>query len=180
MRTGLLVALASAVVIVSGACGSSGTSSKTPTTSACGAPVATAVSTSSCVGSGSQAPTAVGRLPDTSAHEPSAASFDGVAQEGLTLGKSDVPVKINLYQNFLCPHCRDFALQIMPAVIHDYVATGKASITFHDAALGGGVADTVHEAAHCAADQGKFWLAYLVLYQNFSDDPATTERTIEL
>src|SRR5262249_39048682 len=75
-----------------------------------------------------------------------------------------------LYQNFLCPHCRDFALDVLPSVINDYVKTGRVKIVFHDVAFGGNSAETAHDAAHCAGDQGKFWSAYLTLYENFSED----------
>jgi protein-disulfide isomerase len=115
--------------------------------------------------------------PGSPAGQLTIASFDGITQDGLRLGRSDAPLNIDLYQNFFCPHCQEFALQQLPLLIADYVAPGKATITFHDVAFNAGLADNPHEAAHCAADQDKFWQAYAVLYQNFSQDDATYAKT---
>ena len=92
----------------------------------------------------------------------------GVAPNAIE-GDANAPVKLDLYGNFLCLRCRNFARDVLPQLITDYVASGKVSITFHDTALGGGDSvENAQGAARCAADQGKFWPAFAVLYQNFS------------
>lgn len=182
VRYAILLTAAVLVSVVAVACGGSSNNATTPTTGACGAPVQTS-SAGSC--GGAAEPTVVVAKPGTTQPNSAAgqlnlASFDGIPQDGLRLGPSDAPLNIDLYQNFLCPHCQEFALQQLPLLISDYVVSGKASITFHDVALGGGNADNAHEAAHCAADQGKFWQAYTVLYQNFSQENATyTKANLE-
>lgn len=151
------------------ACGSGGgAKTATPASNACGAAVT--ASAGSCGGG-----TALRQAGSPAAGTPLASVGDILAslpQDGQTLGNAGAPLKIDLYQNFLCAHCREFALDVFPQIISDYVARGQVMITFHDTALGGGPADIAHEAARCAADQGKFWPAYFALYQNFSDDPA--------
>ena len=166
MRTILIAALAIIALGVLG-CGSGSKKTATPATGACGAP-ATAIA-SSC---GSTTPVAVTSA-GASGGTLTAASFDGVPQDGMTLGRADAPVKVDLYQNFLCPHCQEFALTMLPSLIRDYVASGKVGLTFHDAALGGGGAEIAHEAGRCAGAQGKFWPAYAALYQNFAQDETT-------
>src|SRR5581483_6895792 len=156
------------VTLLAVACGNGGSKSATPT------PAANPCGGASTAGCGDAT------TPDVRAATLTGATFAGVPQDGLTLGKADAPLTIDLYQNFLCPHCRDFAEAMMPQLIADYIATGRARIVFHDAALGPDEARLAHEAAHCAADQGKFWPAYAALYANFSDDPgAYTKASIE-
>jgi hypothetical protein len=156
------------VTLLAVACGNGGSKSATPT------PAANPCGGASTAGCGDAT------TPDVRAATLTSATFAGVPQDGLTLGEADAPLTIDLYQNFLCPHCRDFAEATMPQLIADYIATGRARIVFHDAALGPDEARLAHEAAHCAADQGKFWPAYAALYANFSDDPgAYTKASIE-
>lgn len=169
MRTILITALAIVALGVVGCGGGGAKKTATPATGACGAPAPATAIASSC---GSTTPLALTSV-SASAGTLTAASFDGVPQDGMTLGRADAPVQVNLYQNFLCPHCQEFALTMLPTLIRDYVTPGKVAITFHDAALGGGGADIAHEGARCAGAQGKFWPAYAALYQNFAQDETT-------
>ena len=107
---------------------------------------------------------------EPSAAASAASAIDGIPQDGQKIGSASAPLTINLYQNFLCPHCRDFALTMLPQLLADYVRPGKVAIQFHDTAFGGGPADVAHEAARCAADQGKFWPAYFAIYEAYSED----------
>jgi thioredoxin family protein len=100
------------------------------------------------------------------------APFEGVAQDELALGDPAAPVTIDLYQNFLCGHCADFAREIMPPLVTEYAAAGRVRFLFHHVPLGGGAAISAHEASQCAADQGRFWQAYAQLYANFSQETA--------
>lgn len=167
MRASLVVLIA--LLALSVACGSGSSVSKTstPASNACGVPVT--ASAGSCGGAGAVTKTA--STPAASSTSTSASYFDAsIPQSGETLGNAGAPLTINLYQNFLCPHCANFALTMLPQLITDYVATGKVAIVFHDTAFGAGPADVAHEAARCAADQGKFWPAYFAIYQAYSDD----------
>lgn len=170
--TALTVALVACV-----ACGGGGTKkASTASTGACGGPAPATAIASSC-GSTTPAPTESGGGPASGL---TGTSFDGVPQDGLMLGRADAPVKVELYQNFLCPHCQEFAETMLPLVIRDYVTPGKVAIIFHDAALGGGGADIAHEGARCAGDQGKFWPAYAALYAHLApDESAYTVQYVE-
>ncbi|HEX5475009.1 MAG TPA: thioredoxin domain-containing protein [Vicinamibacterales bacterium] len=163
MRVSLGLVLVVSVVLAM-SCGGSSGGSKTATTgvNACGA---AATAAASCSGAGG--------VTSTGTRPPFTSLVNTIPQNGQTLGSASAPLKIDLYQNFLCAHCRDFALDVFPQIIGEYVAGGRVMITFHDTALGGGPADIAHEAGRCAADQGKFWDAYFALYQNYSDDAAT-------
>lgn len=166
-----------ALTIVCAACGSGGSKTGTPTpgTSACGGAVT--ASEGNCGGATEQA---AGQTQVAADGQLAPASFDGLPQQGETLGNPDAVVTIDLYENFLCPHCHDFAVDMLPRLIRDYVRPGKASVRFHDVALGPPAAQLAHEAGQCAADQGKFWPAYEALYTHFSDDEgAYTKANIE-
>jgi len=176
-RTGLSIIIT--LALVAGGCGGGASSSRTPTPGgggACGGPAPSTAATS-CGGA-----TTAGPEPSAAAtgSRLSAASFEGIASSGTTLGDAGAPIVIDVYQNFLCPHCANFALDILPQIITDYVKPGRAQVRFHDVALGPPQAATAHEAAECAADQGKFWPAYLALYEHLSEDEAAyTTAAIE-
>ncbi len=107
-----------------------------------------------------------------------AALYDGLRSDGLILGDPAASVTIDVWANFLCGHCADFALETMPPLVAGYVAPGRARIVFHHAPLGGEPAIRAHEASQCAADQERFWPAFAQLYANFSQqsEAYTDER----
>jgi protein-disulfide isomerase len=93
---------------------------------------------------------------------PSATTPADIPSSGRTLGNPNAPVTIDIWIDYQCPTCRDFALQVMPQLIERYVRPGKARIVVHDMIVidgyGGGT-ESAHAAiaASCAAEQGKFW-----------------------
>lgn len=91
-----------------------------------------------------------------------------------TLGKKDAPVTVIEFSDYQCPFCRRFFETTLPALKKDYVDTGKVRYVFRDFPL-----DQIHpqarkaaEAAHCAADQGKYWEMHDLLFQNQRELPA--------
>jgi protein-disulfide isomerase len=78
--------------------------------------------------------------------------------QGYTLGRADAPVKIVEYADFECPGCSQFAVVTEPDVRKRLIDPGLASITFYDFPLPQHRnSKAAHNAAACAADQGKFW-----------------------
>jgi hypothetical protein len=96
------------------------------------------------------------------------APYDAIAQDELSLGSADAPVTIAVYTNFLCGNCADFARDIMPPLVAEYVSSNRVRFVFHHAPLGGEAALRAHEASHCAADQDRFWQTFAQLFANFS------------
>ncbi len=83
-----------------------------------------------------------------------------------TLGRADAPITIVEFSDFECPFCQRFFESTLPEIKRDYVDTGKVRYVFLDFPL-----EQVHrkarkaaEAAHCAAEQGKFWEMHDVLF----------------
>ena len=72
-------------------------------------------------------------------------------------GRAAAPVTIEVYSDFLCTHCADFAATVEPALIAEFVDAGVARLVHrHFPVLGPG-AEAAAEASECAADQQRFW-----------------------
>ncbi len=83
-----------------------------------------------------------------------------------TLGRADAPVTIVEFSDFECPFCQRHFTQTWPEIKRDYVDTGKVRYVFLDFPL-----EQIHfkarkaaEAAHCAAEQGRFWEMHDLLF----------------
>lgn len=90
----------------------------------------------------------------------------GITPEGFPYkGAADAPVTIDIYSDYTCSHCRDFALEIEPLIDQNYVAAGKVKLVSH---YFGFTLDTqtMATAALCAAEQGKFWQFDHILFAN--------------
>jgi protein-disulfide isomerase len=82
-------------------------------------------------------------------------------------GQATAPVTIVEISDYHCPFCRRHFQQTQPQLYAEYVKTGKARHVFihypieqlHPEAY------KSHEAASCAADQGKFWDLHAKLFE---------------
>jgi protein-disulfide isomerase len=86
--------------------------------------------------------------------------------DGYTLGDPDAPVAIEVWEDFQCPFCQRFALQIKPLIVAEYVETGKASLTFRNLAFLGDESHWAAVAADLAAEQDGFWPFHDYLFAN--------------
>ena len=53
-----------------------------------------------------------------------------------TIGQDDAPVTVQAFEDFACPHCGTFALEILPAIVEEYVEPGDVRYEHHDFPLG--------------------------------------------
>jgi protein-disulfide isomerase len=81
-----------------------------------------------------------------------------------SLGQADAPVTLELWTDFQCPICGQFARTVEPALISKYVTTGTLRIVHHDAAFQGAKSGAAYDesveaaaGARCAAVQGRYW-----------------------
>lgn len=73
------------------------------------------------------------------------------------LGTSQAPLTIYMFQDFSCGMCKYAYHEIIKRLLKDYVAKGKASLTFVEFPLGEGAeAVRIAEAALCAGEQGAY------------------------
>lgn len=87
-------------------------------------------------------------------HDP----MTGVTAQGEPqLGFSSAPVEIIEYGDYQCPNCRQFALNVLPAIKEEWIRTGFVRIVYRDFIVFGAESLQAAEAAHCAGEQGHYW-----------------------
>jgi protein-disulfide isomerase len=87
-------------------------------------------------------------------------------REGTTLGSPDAPLTIVEYSDFQCPFCRTAALEIVPQIEAEYIATGKAKLVWKQFPIEGEESVWAAEASECAAEQNAFWEYHDALFLN--------------
>lgn len=93
------------------------------------------------------------------------AAVDGF--RGYTLGSDSAPVEITEYLDFECPACARFAILEMPVLRQQLIATGKIRWRSRDFPLPSHRYSRYSaHAAHCAAEQGKYWEMHDQLFFN--------------
>jgi protein-disulfide isomerase len=94
--------------------------------------------------------------------DPTAVQID--ARKGFVRGEKDAPVNIVEFSDFQCPFCKA-ATATMHQIMAQYA--GKVRWVFRDFPIATlhPLAHRAHEAARCAAEQGKFWEYHDVLFQ---------------
>lgn len=93
------------------------------------------------------------------------------------LGDKNAKVSIVEYADFQCPFCGRHHAEVEPALIQEFVKTGKANLVYKHLAFLGPESLYAAVAAECAADQGKFWEYhnYLFEHQNGENEGAFTK-----
>lgn len=54
-----------------------------------------------------------------------------------TVGNPAAPLRMDLYSDFTCSHCKVLHEQLLPKIMADYVTPGKAYLVFHEFTLTG-------------------------------------------
>ena len=57
--------------------------------------------------------------------------------DGKSVGNPAAPMRMDLYSDFTCPHCKLLHEQTLPKIMADYVMPGKAYLVFHEFTLTG-------------------------------------------
>lgn len=110
---------------------------------------------------------------DTSSLKDSVVAVPAGLADGRSLGKADAPVTLDVWSDYQCPVCGQFAELVEPTLIRTYVTAGTLRIVDHDAAFQGqrsssSFDESVEAAAgaRCAADQGLYWPFNNLLFAN--------------
>ncbi len=85
---------------------------------------------------------------------------------GYSLGKPTAKVTVEAWEDFQCPFCRQFTLQVEPQLVATYVETGKVRFVFRDFAFLGNESAWAAVAAALAEQQSKFWPYHDYLFAN--------------
>src|SRR5271170_5271735 len=80
------------------------------------------------------------------------------------LGRADAPLTLVEFTDYQCPYCRRFEAETFPRLKRVWVDTGKLRFIVRDLPLEKhSNAQPAAVAAHCAAEQGKFWPMHAAL-----------------
>lgn len=90
------------------------------------------------------------------------------------MGDPNAPVKLIEFSDYQCPFCERFFEQTEPALVENYIATGKVYFTYRSAGnwvsgnIGNGKTESedAAKAAYCAGDQNKYWEMHDMLFVN--------------
>lgn len=90
---------------------------------------------------------------------------------GRQLGDPNAPVVLEVFEDFQCPACLEFTENIEPALLTNYVETGKVLFIFRfnpfiDDRSSTNESDQAANASLCANEQGKFWEYHDMLFAN--------------
>lgn len=98
---------------------------------------------------------------------PAATTLPAELISGSTKGRADAPVKVEVFSDFECPACKNFALGLEKQLDENYIATGKVLFDYKHYPLPqhNPSANWAANAAECAADQGRFWDMQAFLFQ---------------
>lgn len=87
---------------------------------------------------------------------------------GRMQGNPNARVTLVVYADFQCPYSRQFAQQVLPRLMNDYILPGKISFTYkYFPVIDEGYIGESHWAAYaaeCANEQGRFWEYHDKLY----------------
>ena len=78
------------------------------------------------------------------------------ASDPMAIGSVDAPVVMTEWIDLRCPFCASFSRDTLPALITDYVDTGKVRIEFVDVAYFGDQSEDAQVAARAAAEQDRY------------------------
>lgn len=73
------------------------------------------------------------------------------------IGQPSAPVTILEFSDYQCPNCRQFATEVLPWMAASWMEQGLVRVVFRDFAGLGPESEQAAAAAHCAAEQGRFW-----------------------
>jgi protein-disulfide isomerase len=76
-----------------------------------------------------------------------------------TLGQANAPLKVILFENFMCEYCKGFEEEVFPQLKRDYIDTGKVEVYYVNLAWGSEQAELSALAGECAyrQDEAAFW-----------------------
>ena len=79
-------------------------------------------------------------------------------------GNPDASVTIIEFGDYQCRQCYQWYQNTKPALVSDYIDTGKVSFVFIDLAFLGNDSNKAAQASYCAEDQQMYWQYHDLLY----------------
>lgn len=85
---------------------------------------------------------------------------------GNVLGRADAPVTLDLYEDFQCPACGEWAETVFDRLLTNEIADGTAKLVFHDFSFLGAESTLAARAAYAAQQQDRLWDMWATIYAN--------------
>ena len=82
------------------------------------------------------------------------------------LGDPSAPITIVEFGDYQCEQCYAWFHETKPAIVQDYIDTGKVNLVFVDLAFLGKDSIPASIATYCAEDQGMYWEYHDLLYNS--------------
>ena len=82
------------------------------------------------------------------------------------LGNANAPITIVEFGDYQCEQCYAWYHNTKPAIVQNFIDTGKANLVFVDLAFLGKDSPKAAQATYCAEDQGKYWEFHDILYNS--------------
>ncbi|WP_437957140.1 thioredoxin domain-containing protein [Sorangium sp. So ce119] len=83
--------------------------------------------------------------------------YSGIPQDGIVLGDPSAPITLVEFSDLRCSHCRDYALEVLPAILERHVRTGQVKLVFRNLTfLGPGSVQAARMAA-AVGMQDRLW-----------------------
>jgi protein-disulfide isomerase len=98
------------------------------------------------------------------------ARFAGIPQRGITLGDPNAPVTMVEFADLQCPYCRQYTEGALPALVADYVRSGKVKMIFRNVTIIDQDSHLAAEMAAAAGLQNKLWEYIDVFYANQGEE----------
>ena len=96
--------------------------------------------------------------------------YSGISQDGITLGESDAPVTVYLYEDFQCPFCGQFSRETFPELVNRDVRDGKVKVVSEVLVFLGPDSAEAARAALAAGEQNRYWPYYSLLFENQGEE----------
>lgn len=94
------------------------------------------------------------------------AVHDGIAQDGVALGPADAPVTLVEFVDMQCPFCREFEVEVVPALIEKYVRPGTLRIELRGLSFLGPDSERGMRAVLAAGQQDRLFGLKALLFAN--------------
>ena len=82
------------------------------------------------------------------------------------LGNPSAPITIVEFGDYQCEQCYAWFHETKPAIVQDYIDTGKVNLVFVDLAFLGRDSPKAAQSSYCAEDQGMYWEYHDLLYNS--------------
>jgi protein-disulfide isomerase len=83
--------------------------------------------------------------------------FDGISQDGISLGSSEAPAVLTEFADLQCPFCAAYAREVLPTVVDRYVRTGRLRLELQVLTFLGEDSVRAGAMAAAAARQDRLW-----------------------